>query len=147
MQSTQAYLKVYFRSLTVEWETPQAFFDALDAEFHFTLDVAADASNAKCARYLTREDDALTQHWEGVCWCNPPYGKELSAWLQKAYESAQAGATVVCLLPARTDRRWWHAYAARGEVRFVPGRLTFTGASNPAPFASVIVIFRPPTPG
>jgi len=140
----QGHLKVYYRSITGEWATPQRFFDALDAEFHFTMDLAASPTNAKCARYFTQTDDALTQPWEGICWLNPPYGRELGVWLQKAYESAQAGATIVCLLPARTDRRWWHTYALHGEVRFVPGRLTFEGAENPAPFASVVVIFRPP---
>ena len=80
----------------------------------------------------------------GVVWCNPPYGKRLPAWVAKGMESADAGATVVMLLPARTDRRWWHTHAMRGEVRFIEGRVTFEGAPNAAPFPSVIVIFRPP---
>ena len=108
-----------------------------------TLDVAAQPGNAKCERYYTPADDALTQAWEGVCWCNPPYGRDLGLWIAKAYESAQAGATVVCLLPVRTDTRWWQTYILSAEVRFVPGRLTFGGASNPAPFPSAVVIFRP----
>jgi phage N-6-adenine-methyltransferase len=136
--------KVYHRSLTTEWETPQPFFDALDAEFHFTLDVAAQPGNAKCARYHTREVDGLAQHWEGTCWCNPPYGRTIGDWVKKAAVSAQAGATVVCLLPVRTDTKWWQRYCIPpAEVRFVPGRLTFRGAANPAPFPNAVVIFRP----
>jgi phage N-6-adenine-methyltransferase len=143
-KATQAQLKVYHRSRTVEWGTPQAFFDRLDAEFGFTLDVAAQAGNAKCARYFTPEDDGLAQVWAGVCWCNPPYGKTIGLWVAKAYESAQAGATVVCLLPVRTDTQWWQRYVLdAAHVRFVPGRLTFGGAANPAPFPNAVVIFRP----
>jgi|RhiMetdeSRZDD1v2_1073273.scaffolds.fasta_scaffold548373_1 phage N-6-adenine-methyltransferase len=142
----QGRLKVYHRSLTMEWGTPQAFFDQLHAEFGFTLDVAAHADNAKCARYFTEANDGLTQRWEGVCWCNPPYGKAIGDWVKKAAVSAQAGATVVCLLPVRTDTKWWQRYCIPpAEVRFVPGRLTFGGASNPAPFPNAVVIFRPPS--
>src|SRR5437016_2549507 len=106
--------KVYHLSTTSEWATPQAFFDRLHAEFGFTLDVAAQEGNAKCPRYFTPQDDGLAQPWEGVCWMNPPYGKHIDQWVAKAYESAQAGALVVCLVPARTDTRWWHQYAAQG---------------------------------
>jgi phage N-6-adenine-methyltransferase len=143
-QATQANLKVYHRSLTVEWETPKHFFDRLHAEFGFTLDVAAQPGNAKCARYFTPADDGLTQPWEGVCWMNPPYGKTIGQWVAKAAASAQAGVTVVCLVPVRTDTKWWQRYCGPpAEVRFVPGRLTFGGAANPAPFPNAVVIFRP----
>jgi phage N-6-adenine-methyltransferase len=143
-QATQTQLKVYHRSLTIEWGTPQDFFDRLDAEFGFTLDVAAQPGNAKCARYFTPEDDGLSQPWEGVCWMNPPYGRTIGDWVVKAYESAQAGAIVVCLLPVRTDTKWWQSYVVRAaEVRFVAGRITFAGAANPAPFPNAVVIFRP----
>jgi phage N-6-adenine-methyltransferase len=142
-KAKQEHLKVYHRSLTVEWETPQTFFDRLHAEFTFTLDVAAQETNAKCPRYFTPEDNGLEQPWEGVCWMNPPYGPTIGAWMQKAYQSAMEGATVVCLVPVRTDTRWWHAYAQHGEIRYVQGRLTFGGATNPAPFPNAIVIFRP----
>jgi phage N-6-adenine-methyltransferase len=142
----QAHLKVYHRSLTIEWGTPRAFYTALDAEFGFTLDVAAQPGNAKCPRYFTPKDDGLAQLWDGVCWLNPPYGKTIGTWVAKAHASAQEGATVVCLLPVRTDTKWWQRYCVPpAEIRFVSGRLTFEGASNPAPFPSAVVIFRPPT--
>ena len=135
---------VHFSSKTDQHPTPQAFFDQLDAEFHFALDVCADSLNAKCARYFTKEQNGLSQEWGGVCWMNPPYGREIGAWMHKAYESAKAGAIVVCLVPSRTDTRWWHEYAAKGEVRFIRGRLKFGDAKNSAPFPSAVVIFRPP---
>lgn len=133
-----------FSSKTDMWETPQKFFDALDREFHFDIDVCAIAENAKCGKYYTPEDDALSQEWKGTCWMNPPYGRKIGKWIQYAFESAQKGATVVCLIPSRTDTAWWHDYCLRGEVRFVRGRLKFGGSKDNAPFPSAVVIFRPP---
>jgi phage N-6-adenine-methyltransferase len=138
--------KVYHQSNTIEWGTPQAFFDALHAEFGFTLDVAAQPGNAKCATFYTPEQDGLTQPWHGVCWCNPPYGRAIEAWMAKAVLSAQQGALVVCLVPVRTDTRWWRTYVAeRAEIRYVPGRLIFVGARHRAPFPNAVVVYRPPT--
>jgi len=137
-------LEVHFSSATDLWSTPQTFFDGLSAEFGFSLDVCALPENAKCAHYFTPSCDGLSQKWEGVCWMNPPYGREIGKWVRKAYESSLEGATVVCLLPARTDTAWWHDYIAlNAEVRFVRGRLKFGVAKNSAPFPSAIVIFRP----
>lgn len=134
---------IHFSSETCLWATPQAFFDTLNAEFGFETDVCALAENAKCPRYFTPEMDGLAQEWRGVCWMNPPYGREIGAWMRKAFESSKAGATVVCLVPARTDTAWWHDYARQGEVRFVRGRLKFGGHANSAPFPSAVVVFRP----
>jgi phage N-6-adenine-methyltransferase len=133
---------VHFSSATAEWSTPQELFDELDAEFDFELDVCATAGNAKCNRYFTQADDGLAQKWRGVCWMNPPYGAGIGAWVRKAYESSLLGATVVCLLPARTDTRWWQDCCAAGEVRFLRGRLRFNGANTGAPFPSAVVVFR-----
>ena len=140
--------KVYHLSQTDEWETPQPFFDQLHAEFGFTLDVAATAQNAKCVRYFTKDDDGLARDWgQEICWMNPPFKQSLDVWMHKAFESAQAGALVVCLVPSRTDRPWWRAYAMRGECRFVEGRLKFGGSPYNAPFPNAIIIFRPPMYG
>jgi phage N-6-adenine-methyltransferase len=128
---------------TVEWETPWDFFAKYDAEFGFTIDVCATPDKAKCPRFYTPEQDGLSQDWSGeVCWMNPPYGPAIPAWMKKAYESSLNGATVVCLVPSRTDTRWWHDYAEKGERRFVKGRLKFGGSKNSAPFPSAVVIFR-----
>lgn len=134
---------VMFSSATDDWETPQSFFNDLDNEFHFTLDVCATDTNAKCPNYFTRDQDGLSKKWRGnICWMNPPYGKTISLWMQKAYEESLDGATVVCLVPARTDTKWWHEYCMKGEIRFVRGRLKFGGCKNSAPFPSAVVIFR-----
>lgn len=134
---------VHFSSKTDLWETPQAFFDALNSEFGFTLDVCAIPENAKCERFFTQTEDGLSQTWEGICWMNPPYGREIKKWVRKAFESSQTGATVVCLLPARTDTNWWHTWVVQAdEVRFVRGRLKFGTSKNSAPFPSAVVIFR-----
>jgi phage N-6-adenine-methyltransferase len=124
-----------------DWETPQAFFDALDAEFGFDLDVCALPASAKCERFFTPDDDGLAQEWTGTCWMNPPYGDEIARWVRKAWEAAQAGATVVCLVPARVDTGWWWDYCRFGEVRFLRGRLRFGGGTTGAPFPSAVVVF------
>lgn len=134
--------KGMFTSTTDMWETPQDFFDNWDRIYNFELDVCATPENAKCARYFTPEQDALQQEWNGVCWMNPPYGRDISRWVKKAYESAQKGATVVCLLPARTDTAWWHDYCMHGAITFVRGRLKFGGSKSNAPFPNAVVVFK-----
>lgn len=136
-----------FTANTVEWPTPQPFFDALDREFRFTLDAAATAENAKCVRFYTTAEDGLAQEWRGTVWCNPPFGRGVDAWVEKGYRSAQAGATVVMLLPVRSDTAWWHAYVMRAaEIRFVRKRIAFDGTKSKghnAPFPCAVVVFRP----
>lgn len=138
---------VHFSSELQDWETPQYLFDGLNAEFGFEVDVCATAETAKCRKYYSCEEDGLSKTWGGSCWMNPPYGREIESWMKKAVESARKGALVVCLVPARTDTRWWHRYATLGEIRYLRGRLKFGKATNSAPFPSAIVIFRPPHTG
>ena len=136
-------MKVHFSSQTVEWPTDQKVFDDLNAEFNFTLDPCCTKESAKCGRYFTKEDDGLSQSWDGHrVFMNPPYGREIGEWLKKAYISSQHGAVVVCLIPSRTDTKWWHEYVMKGEIRFIKGRLKFGGHKNSAPFPSAIVVFR-----
>jgi phage N-6-adenine-methyltransferase len=113
--------------------------------YRFETDVCATADNAKCERFYTREQDGLKQQWKGSCWMNPPYGREIGLWVRKACESARDnGATVVCLLPARTDTRWFHNYCApHGAIEFLKGRLKFGTSRNAAPFPSMIIVFNP----
>ena len=135
---------VHFMSESDQWATPQDLFSKLDSIFNFETDVCADASNAKCDKFYSVQDDGLKQDWEGVCWCNPPYGREIPKWIEKAYtSSAENNATVVCLVPARVDTRWWHDYCVKGEMFFIKGRLKFGEATSSAPFPSAIVVFRP----
>ncbi|MDT2259631.1 DNA N-6-adenine-methyltransferase [Paenibacillus larvae] len=107
--------KVHYSSKTDMWETPQNLFDRLNEEFKFDLDVCAIPENAKCKRYFTPSEDGLKQEWKGACWMNPPYGRQIGKWIAKAYESSLAGATVVCLVPSRTDTKWWHGYCMKGK--------------------------------
>lgn len=141
-----------FSSATDLWSTPQDFYDALDREFRFVLDAAATDENRKCAYWFTKEQDSLQQDWARYdsVWCNCPYGRTIGQWVAKAAAEAAKGATVVMLLPARTDTRYWHTFiepirlARPTDVRFVRGRLKFGSATNSAPFPSVVVVFRPP---
>ena len=133
-------VEIFFSNKTGVWETPQDLFDKLNEEFHFDLDVCATPENAKCERFFTPDMDGLKQEWRGVCWCNPPYGREIAKWVKKAAES---NATTVMLVPARTDSPWFHdCILGKHEVRFVRGRLRFGNAKYKAPFASMIVVFR-----
>jgi phage N-6-adenine-methyltransferase len=135
-----------FSSKSDDWATPARLFAALDAEFGFELDVCASANNAKCSRYFTVADDGLAEKWTGCCWMNPPYARRvLERWVEKAADSADAGATVVALIPARTDTVWWHeqVMARAAEVRFIKGRLKFGSGDAPAPFPSALVVYRP----
>ena len=133
-----------FSSKTEEWSTPQDFFAKLNDEFHFDLDVCANWENAKCYHFYSKDFDGLINDWApSVCWMNPPYGRNVTGkWMKKAYEESLKGATVVCLVPARTDTKWFHEYVlGKAEIRFVKGRLKFGGSENSAPFPSMIVIY------
>lgn len=135
-------IDVMFSSETDLWATPQWLFDRLNAEFRFETDVCAIPENAKCEQFYTPEIDGLKQSWRGVCWMNPPYGRVIGEWVKKAYQASQhSGATVVCLLPARTDTAWWWRYCIHGEIRFFRGRIRFGDAVSGAPFPSAVVIF------
>lgn len=133
-------------SKTDLWETPQDFFEKLNERYNFDLDVCALPENAKVQNFYTPETDGLKQEWKGTCWMNPPYGREINKWVQKAYEEANKNdSTIVALLPARTDTRWFHdwIYMMYGvEVEFIKGRLKFGGSKNSAPFPSMIVVFQ-----
>ena len=135
-------MDVHFSSKTDLWYTPEDFYQKYNSVYNFETDVCATDENAKCEKYFTEETDGLSQKWEGVCWMNPPYGRTIKQWMKKAYESSLEGATVVCLVPARTDTNWWHDYAMKGSIEFIKGRLKFGGSKNSAPFPSAVVVFK-----
>ena len=137
----------------MDWETPDELFNELNKEFNFHWDVCANHLNAKCEGYfhdgsLSVDEmykDGLSQNWTGPCWMNPPYGREIGKWVKKAYVESLGGVTTVALLPSRTDTEWFHNYIYKKdwvEIRFLKGRLKFKGAKHPAPFPSMIVIFK-----
>lgn len=150
-------MDVHFSSKSNEWETPQDLFDKLNEEFGFEVDAAATDENYKCPIYFTEDNSALDKTWKeygNVIFMNPPYGRGMGKFIKKAYEEAKKGCTVVCLIPARTDTKVFHDYCAKGEIRFIKGRLKFVNRTfptwneegdyklTPAPFPSCIVIFR-----
>jgi len=148
-----------YSSRSSMWETPWDLFRSLDREFHFQVDVCAIKENAKCPTFFSPEINGLKQDWTrfSSCFMNPPYGREISRWVRKAYEESKKGTTVVALLPARTDTRWFHNYIYKKEgveIRFLKGRLKFMNRTLPsyrsdgkfrisnAPFPSMIVVFK-----
>jgi len=139
--------KALFSSEKTDWVTPQYLFDALNAEFHFTLDAAASMENRKVDKFFSVHQDSFRLQWKGVVWLNPPYSREIGRWLEKAKNSAESNmATVVVLCPARCDTNWWFNHVRFGEVRFLKGRLRFEGGETSAPFPSALAIFRPGLP-
>ena len=139
-----------YSSKTDEWATPQDLFDELDREFKFNVDVCATEENAKCKIYFNKENDGLKISWnlsstimDARCWMNPPYGRKIGAWIQKAYEESLNGVLVVGLLPARTDTKWFHRWIYnKAEIRFIEGRLYFNDGDGCAPFPSMVIIWK-----
>src|SRR5256885_1497837 len=100
-----------FSSKKQDWTTPQELFERLDNEFCFETDLAADAINKKCEQFFDAKTNGLLQPWKGICFLNPPFsqrGLKLSDWVKKAYESSKDGScTVVMIIPARTNTKYW----------------------------------------
>lgn len=145
---TSKTVSVHFSSATDNWSTPQWIFDEYNTAYNFALDVCADEQNKKCDMYWSKEQDGLADDSDwlrmGNAWMNPPYGREIGKWVEKAYRESIRfpGRAVVCLLPARTDTKWFHDYCMAGDIRFLKGRLKFGDSKNSAPFPSMIVIFK-----
>ena len=136
--------ELMFSSKDQTWETPLELFNRLDKEFNFTLDPCCTEETAKCKKYYTPTENGLIQDWQNeIVFMNPPYGREISDWLKKAYEESLKGTLVVCLIPSRTDTKYWHDYCMKAsEIRFIKGRLKFGNSKNSAPFPSAIVVFN-----
>jgi site-specific DNA-methyltransferase (adenine-specific) len=149
--------KTLFSSETSDWQTPIELYKQLDKEFHFDLDPCTTKDNPLGSPFyfsLESGRNGLHENWVGSVFVNPPYNKEITKWIEKAYFEFTFNSgvkSVVFLLPARTDTKWFHKYIydrihndfyTNVEVRFLKGRLTFVGAKNPAPFPSMVVIFK-----
>lgn len=137
--------EILFQSKTCEWGTPQALFDHLNAIYQFTLDPCAKPDNAKCAVYFTKEQNGLSKPWSGRVFMNPPYNREIGKWIKKAHDELLSGncAVVVCLIPARTDTRWWQEYCIPHDIEFIRGRLRHEGHTyGPSTFPSAIVVMK-----
>jgi len=128
-----------FKSTNQCWETPDDLFTALNNRFNFTRDVCASKKNTKCAAYWTEDNSCLTREWDGVNWMNPPF-KNMKVFIKKAFDQRD-NAITVCLIPARTNTRWWHEYCMQGEVLFICGRPKFKGCLHGLPQPLALVIF------
>jgi len=126
-------MNVHFSSQRLDWKTPKAVYQVLDAEFHFDYDPCP----------VNPQFDGLSMEWGKSNYVNPPYGREIPKWIEKGYKEHHKGKTVVFLIPSRTDTRWWHDYCMKAtEIRFIRGRLNFDDHKNSAPFPSAIIIFK-----
>ena len=139
-------LDVHYSSKSNEWSTPQWLYDYLNEKYKFTLDPASDGENQKCSKFYTQLDNGLEQDWyNDSVFCNPPYGRELSKWVKKAFEESLLGDNpIVLLIPARPDTSYWHDYIFNkaDTILFIRGRLKFGDSNNSAPFPSAIIIYN-----
>lgn len=148
MSNSNTNIQVHYTNNSDEYRTPDWLYNLLNREFNFTLDPASDGVNNKCAKFYTKATNGLGQSWAGeTVFVNPPYS-DLASWIKKSHDEALAGATVVMLIPARTDTKAYHKYIATEgrELYFIEGRLKFSATSNSAPFPSMLVLFSPPRP-
>lgn len=148
--NTRAYMPV---AESTEWETPPELFDRLWEEFEgFDLDPCCQFTDYTAERVVASGGlaynpvvDGLANSWHGKVFMNPPYGPTVKLWVAKAFDEVACGNAelVVALLKATTDVKWWHEYV-EGIVtpRFIKGRLHFGGQEGPAPFPSVIIVWR-----
>lgn len=162
------------KSSTTVRKTPKEFYDWLDGQMHFTVDVCANEKNHQHPRYFSPEDNGLAQSWEGeTFFMNPPYGREITDWMKKARDSAIIdNAMGVCLVPARVDTEWWRLtvlqtdrragklrnvhfdqeasvvwyrwYRLTVGVYFHDERIAFDGMENGAPFPASVIFFGAP---
>jgi phage N-6-adenine-methyltransferase len=138
---------VHYSSKTDDWATPHYVVEFAARRFGlkwFEVDVCASQYNYVASEYYTVEDDGLQQVWRGNVWLNPPYGRVIGDWVNKAVESVNEEEgdceSVTLLIPARTETKWWHTMIEHGaEVVFIKGRLKFGDGKGSAPFPSALV--------
>jgi phage N-6-adenine-methyltransferase len=128
-----------FKSTNQSWETPDDLFKKIDSVFHFTRDVCATKENTKCKVFYSEDNSCLDKKWDGVNWMNPPY-KDMKKFIKKAFDE-RFNATTVCLIPARTNTKWWHELCMKGEVWFICGRPKFKGCVHGLPQPLALVKF------
>lgn len=154
---------IVYSSARSDWRTPPELWRQLHAEFRFTLDVCATRTSAIVDRYfgpdhsdpMLRDAVRLLTWGNGeVCFMNPPYSREEGIDIAPFIDAAESAAlldgnTVVALVPARTDTRWWHNHimSTADEVRLIPHRVRFLrpdgSPASTASFPSAVVIWRP----
>jgi phage N-6-adenine-methyltransferase len=128
-----------FCSTNQEWETPSDLFQKINRIYKFTRDVCASEKNKKCVLFWSESDSCLNKKWQGINWMNPPF-KDMKKFIKKAYLE-RFNAVTVCLIPARTNTRWWHDWCMEGEISFICGRPKFGNAIHGLPQPLALVIF------
>ncbi len=132
------YLDIQNATDKRDYRTPPELFFKLDKEFGFDFDPCPAHFN-EMVPY-----DGLVSEWRQRNFVNPPYGTDLAKWVKKCYEEFKKGKLVVCLMPSRTDTKYWHDYVMKAsEIRFIKGRVKFVGGKASAPFPSSIIVFNP----
>ena len=132
--------EVIGESKSIEYSTPLKIVEPLIKEFNITRDVCASFENHKLPDYWTKEDDALAKNWEGNCWMNPPFGRHIGKWVRKAYSEASNG-TKVCLIPVRSNTKWWAEVSPSSEIRFINGEVNFNNEPRGLWLPMCIIIF------
>jgi phage N-6-adenine-methyltransferase len=129
-------------SNSVEYSTPLSIVSPLIKEFSLEWDVCASTLNHKLTNYWTKEDDALTKEWIGNCWMNPPFDRNLNKWVKKAHSEAEKyGGSKVCLIPVRSNTKWWGSLCNDSEIRFIIGEVNFNDEPRGLWLPMCIVIF------
>lgn len=130
------------KSKSIEYSTPLDIVNPLIKEFDLHTDVCASAQNHKLSHYWTKEEDAFRKEWKGNCWMNPPFSKNLSKWVKKACSDAEKfGGTKVCLIPVRSNTKWWAAVAPKAEIRFINGEVNFNNEERGLWLPMCIMLF------
>ena len=136
--------EVIGESKSIEYSTPLKIVEPLIKEFNITRDVCASSENHKLPDYWTKEDNALTKTWEGNCWMNPPFSRDLNKWVRKAYAETyglNGSGTKVCLIPVRSNTKWWAEVSPKSEIRFINGEVNFNNEKRGLWLPMCIIIF------
>ena len=122
--------------------TPPEFIEAVVKRFGpLNVDLAAEAGNAICEHYFTKEDDSLAQDWNlqiGRLWLNPPY-ENIGKWAKKCLDSRKQ---ILMLIPASVGSNYFRDYIfGHCEVYFLNGRITFNGCTQPYPKDCMLCVY------
>ncbi len=137
-------LGVHYSSDTPEWYTPPHIIDkVIDLFIDIDLDPCSNSMvnpSIPALKHFTKEENGLSKEWYGKVYMNPPYGRDISHWVDKVIQEYRAGRVTeaILLVPSRTDTKWF------GKLNdycfcFVRGRLKFSGVKNAAPFPNAVV--------
>jgi hypothetical protein len=138
---------------SVDWNTPQYILDAVRQVFDGSIDLdpcsnATSIVNASGEYNLElRGENGLELGWSGNVFVNPPFGRGLDKWVQKAIDSASGKdgeeTSVIMLLPvAVSTKLWQNKILKRADaICFLNKRIRFVGAKNSAPMDCSLILY------